>query len=147
MRRWIVVGLLSLGIMLASAGTALATHCYVADKPDGAGTNGAFQREEGDPVDTFQWDLPDPAHERGSQTHGILELVEYAARPGVWGSQWRAPDGAQEVAASAEPDRWPFQRGPEVVGVTLRASATRDEQAPGREKRSFPCKAAVVESA
>ena len=60
MRRWIVVGLLSLGIMLASAGTALATHCYVADKPDGAGTNGAFQREEGDPVDTFQWDLPDP---------------------------------------------------------------------------------------
>jgi hypothetical protein len=76
MRRWIVVGLLSLGIMLASAGTALATHCYVADKPDGAGTNGAFQREEGDPVDTFQWDLPDPAHERGSQTHGILELEE-----------------------------------------------------------------------
>jgi hypothetical protein len=76
MRRWIVVGLLTLGIMLASAGTALATHCYVADKPDGVGTNGAFQREEGDPVDTFQWDLPDPAHERGSQTHGILELEE-----------------------------------------------------------------------
>jgi hypothetical protein len=76
MRRLIVVGLLSLGIMLASAGTALATHCYVADKPDGVGTNGAFQREEGDPVDTFQWDLPDPAHERGSQTHGVLELEE-----------------------------------------------------------------------
>ena len=47
-----------------------------ADKPDGAGINGAFQREEGDPVDTFRWDLPDPAHERGSQTHGILELEE-----------------------------------------------------------------------
>ena len=58
---------LSLGILFGSTGTALATHCYVADKPAGAGTNGAFQREEGDPVDTFQWDLPDPAHERGSQ--------------------------------------------------------------------------------
>jgi hypothetical protein len=76
MRRLILVGLLSLGIMLGSAGTALATHCYVADKPDGAGTNGAFQREEEDPVDTFKWDLPEPAHENGSQTHGILELEE-----------------------------------------------------------------------
>jgi hypothetical protein len=38
--------------------------------------NGAFQREEGDPVDTFRWDLPETAHERGSQTHGILELEE-----------------------------------------------------------------------
>ena len=76
MRRLIVVGLTSLGIMLGSTGTALATHCYVADKPDGAGINGAFQREEGDPVDTFRWDLPDPAHERGSQTHGILEPTE-----------------------------------------------------------------------
>ena len=71
-----VIGVLSIGILFGSTGTALATHCYVADKPDGAGTNGAFQREEGDPVDTFQWDLPDPAHERGSQTHGILELEE-----------------------------------------------------------------------
>ena len=35
-----------------------------------------LQREEGDPVDTFRWDLPDPAHERGSQIHGILELEE-----------------------------------------------------------------------
>ena len=33
----------SLGILFGSAGTALATHCYVADKPDGAGTNGAFE--------------------------------------------------------------------------------------------------------
>jgi hypothetical protein len=48
----------------------------VADKPAGAGLNGAFQREAEDPVDTFKWDLPDPAHERGSQTHGILELEE-----------------------------------------------------------------------
>ena len=76
MRRLIVVGLTSLGIMFGSTGSALATHCYVADKPDGVGLNGAFQREEGDPVDTFRWDLPDPAHERGSQTHGILELEE-----------------------------------------------------------------------
>ena len=76
MRRLIVVGLLSLAIMLASAGTALATHCYVADKPDGVGTNGAFVREEDDPVDVFKRDLPEPAHERGSQTHGILELEE-----------------------------------------------------------------------
>jgi len=76
MRRLIVVGLLSLAIMLASAGTALATHCYVADKPDGAGTNGAFVREEDDPVDVFKRDLPEPAHERGSQTHGILKLEE-----------------------------------------------------------------------
>ena len=76
MRRLLVTGLLSLGIMVGSTGTALATHCYVADKPAGAGLNGAFQREAEDPVDTFQWDLPDPAHERGSQTHGILELEE-----------------------------------------------------------------------
>jgi hypothetical protein len=76
MRRLIVAGFTSVGIMFGSTGSALATHCYVADKPDGAGLNGAFQREEGDPVDTFQWDLPDPAHERGSPTHGILELEE-----------------------------------------------------------------------
>jgi hypothetical protein len=76
MRRLIVVGLTSLGIFLGSSGTALATHCYVANKPDGAGLNGAFQREEGDPVDTFRRDLPEPAHERGSQTNGILELEE-----------------------------------------------------------------------
>lgn len=76
MRRMIVGGLISLGILVASAGTAQATHCYVADKPDGAGTNGAFQREEEDPVDTFRWDLPEPAHVMGSQTHGILELEE-----------------------------------------------------------------------
>jgi hypothetical protein len=53
MRRLIVVGLTSLGILFGRSGTALATHCYVADKPDGVGTNGAFQRES-DPVDTFQ---------------------------------------------------------------------------------------------
>jgi hypothetical protein len=76
MRRLLVVALVSLGILVGSTGTALATHCYVADKPAGAGTNGVFQREEGDPVDTFRFDLPDPAHERGSQTHGILELEE-----------------------------------------------------------------------
>jgi hypothetical protein len=76
MRRLIVAGLTSLGILVGSTGTALATHCFVADKPAGAGTNGAFQREEGDPVDTFRWDLPETAHERGSQIHGILELEE-----------------------------------------------------------------------
>ena len=76
MRRLVLAGLLSLAIVLGTAGTAMATHCYVADKPAGAGTNGAFQREEGDPVDTFRWDLPEPAHERGSQIHGILELEE-----------------------------------------------------------------------
>ena len=47
MRRLILAGLLSLTIVLASAGTALATHCYVADKPAGAGTNGAFITEDG----------------------------------------------------------------------------------------------------
>jgi hypothetical protein len=52
----------------------MATHCYVADKPVGAGTNGAFLTEDG--VNVFQRDLPEPAHERGSQTHGILELEE-----------------------------------------------------------------------
>jgi hypothetical protein len=76
MRRFIVVGLTSIGIVLGSTAAAQATHCFVADKPDGAGTNGAFQREEDDPVDTFRWNLPDPAHERGSLTHGILELEE-----------------------------------------------------------------------
>ena len=76
MRRFIIVGLTSIGMLLGSTGVAQATHCYVVDKPDGAGTNGAFQREEGDPVDTFRWDLPEPAHERGSQTHGIHELEE-----------------------------------------------------------------------
>jgi hypothetical protein len=76
MRRLLVTGLLTLGIMVGSTGTALATHWYVADKPDGAGTSGVFQREEGDPVDTFQFNLPEPAHENGSQTHGVLELEE-----------------------------------------------------------------------
>ena len=76
MRRLIVVGVTSLGILVGSTGTALATHCYVADKPAGAGLNGAFQQEEEDPVDTFEWDLPEPAHENGSQIHGILELEE-----------------------------------------------------------------------
>ena len=91
MRRWIVVGLLSLGIMLASAGTALATHCYVADKPDGAGTNGAFQREEGDPVDTFQWDLPDPAHERGSQDPRHPRARGVRSAPGCQGPSIEGP--------------------------------------------------------
>jgi hypothetical protein len=73
-----LAGLLSLAIVLGTAGTAMATHCYVADKPAGAGTNGAFQREKAtrSTPSTFKWDLPDPAHERGSQTHGILELEE-----------------------------------------------------------------------
>jgi hypothetical protein len=74
MRRLIVAGLLSLGILVGSAGTALATHCYVADKPAGAGTNGAFVTEEGG--DLFKSDLPEPAHERGTQTHGVLEVEE-----------------------------------------------------------------------
>jgi hypothetical protein len=76
MKRLILTGLASLGIVVGSTGPALATHCYVADKPAGAGVNGAFQREEEDPVDTFQWDLPEPAHQQGSETHGILELEE-----------------------------------------------------------------------
>jgi hypothetical protein len=74
MRRLIVVGLVVLGVTFGSTGTALATHCYVADKPTGAGTNGAFMTEEG--RDFFKWDLPEPAHENGSQTHGILEVEE-----------------------------------------------------------------------
>ena len=75
MRRSIVVGVVSLGILFGSTGTALATHCYVADKPDGAGTNGVFQREAGDPVDTFRFDLPDAAHERAPDRR-LLELEE-----------------------------------------------------------------------
>ena len=74
MRRLILAGLLSLTIVLASAGTALATHCYVADKPAGAGTNGAFITEDGQ--DFFNHDLPDPAHEQGSPIHGVLEVEE-----------------------------------------------------------------------
>jgi hypothetical protein len=74
MRRMILAGLLSLAILLATAGTAMATDCYVADKPLGAGTNGAFLTEDG--VNVFKRDLPEPAHERGSQTHGVLELEE-----------------------------------------------------------------------
>jgi hypothetical protein len=74
MRRLILIGLLTLGIMVGSTSTALATHCYVADKPTGAGTNGAFQTEDG--RDFFKWDLPEPAHENGSSTHGILEVEE-----------------------------------------------------------------------
>jgi hypothetical protein len=74
MRRLILVGLLSLGIMLGSAGSAMATHCYVADKPAGAGTNGAFVTEDGQ--DFFKTDRPEPAHENGSETHGVLEVEE-----------------------------------------------------------------------
>jgi hypothetical protein len=74
MRRLIVTGLLTLGILVGSSGTALATHCYVADKPTGAGTNGAFHTEDG--RDFFNRDLPEPAHENGSPTHGILEVEE-----------------------------------------------------------------------
>jgi hypothetical protein len=74
MRRFILAGLLSLAIVLGSTGTAMATHCYVADKPIGAGTKGAFVTEDG--VDVFKRTLPEPAHERGSQTHGVLELEE-----------------------------------------------------------------------
>jgi hypothetical protein len=78
MRRLIVAGLLSLGIMFGSTGTALATHCYVADKPLGAGVstngNGAFVVEDGG--NFFKRDLPEPAHENGSDTHGVLEVEE-----------------------------------------------------------------------
>jgi hypothetical protein len=74
MRRLILVGLLSLGIMPGSAGSAMATHCYVADKPTGAGTNGAFVTEDGQ--DFFKRTLPEPAHENGSETHGVLEVEE-----------------------------------------------------------------------
>ena len=74
MRRLIIAGLLSVGIVVGSAGSALASHCYVADKPSGAGTNGAFETEDG--VDVFQRTLPEPAHEMGSDTHGVLELEE-----------------------------------------------------------------------
>ena len=80
MRRLIVVALLSLGIMFGSTGTALATHCYVADKPDGAGVrtdgngNGAFIVE--DSGNFFKKDLPEPAHDNGSDTHGVLEVED-----------------------------------------------------------------------
>jgi hypothetical protein len=76
MRRFILAGFLSLAIVLGSTGTAMATHCYVADKPvgAGAGTNGAFVTEDG--VDVFKRTLPEPAHDRGSETHGVLELEE-----------------------------------------------------------------------
>jgi hypothetical protein len=78
MRRLIVAGLLSLGIMFGSTGTALATHCYVADKPLSAGVgtngNGAFVVEDGG--NFFKRDLPEPAHENGSDTHGVLEVEE-----------------------------------------------------------------------
>jgi hypothetical protein len=79
MRRLIVAGLLSLAIVFGSTGTALATHCYVADKPDGAGVgkgngNGAFIVEDGG--NFFKKDLPEPAHDNGSPTHGVLEVEE-----------------------------------------------------------------------
>jgi hypothetical protein len=74
MRRLVLAGLLLLALVLATAGTAMASHCYVADKPLGAGENGAFVNEDG--VDVFKRTLPEPAHENGSQTHGILELEE-----------------------------------------------------------------------
>ena len=78
MRRLIVAGLLSLGIMFGSTGTALATHCYVADKPLGAGVqtngHGAFIVEDGG--NFFKKDLPEPAHDNGSETHGVLEVEE-----------------------------------------------------------------------
>jgi hypothetical protein len=55
-----VAGILSLAIVLGSAGTAMTTHCYVADKPAGAGVGGAFFTEDG--VDVFKRDLPEPEH-------------------------------------------------------------------------------------
>jgi hypothetical protein len=73
-KRLLAMIVLALAVVLGLVGSAMATHCYVADKPAGAGTNGAFMSEDG--VDVFQWDLPEPAHENGSPTHGILELEE-----------------------------------------------------------------------
>jgi hypothetical protein len=74
MRRMILAGLLSLAILLATAGTAMATHCHVADKPLGAGTNGGFLTEDG--VNVFKRDLAEPAHERGQPDPRVLELEE-----------------------------------------------------------------------
>jgi hypothetical protein len=73
-KRLLLTGVLAVAVMFGVVGSALATHCYVADKPAGAGTNGSFMSEDG--TDVFQWDLPEPAHENGSPTHGILELEE-----------------------------------------------------------------------
>ena len=73
-RRPLLVGVLALSVFFGVGGSALATHCYVADKPAGAGTNGAFIVEDG--MDFFNHDLPEPAHENGSPTHGVLEVEE-----------------------------------------------------------------------
>ena len=73
-KRFILLGALALSLFFALAGSALATHCYVADKPPGAGTNGVFITEDGQ--DFFNHDLPEPAHENGSPIHGILEVEE-----------------------------------------------------------------------
>jgi hypothetical protein len=69
----------ALTLVLSVAGTALASHCYVADKPLGVGTgvegtNGAFESEDG--VDVFRNTLPEPAHDNGSSIHGVLEIEE-----------------------------------------------------------------------
>jgi hypothetical protein len=74
LRRLLATMVAALAVGLSVVGSAAATHCYVADKPAGAGTQGAFMSEDG--TDVFQWDLPEPAHENGSPTHGILELDE-----------------------------------------------------------------------
>jgi hypothetical protein len=73
-RRLLLVGALALTLFFGLAGSALATHCYVADKPPGAGTNGAFITEDG--MDFFNHDLPEPAHQNGSPVHGVLEVEE-----------------------------------------------------------------------
>jgi hypothetical protein len=73
-KRLLATIVLALAVVLGVVGSAMATHCYVADKPAGAGTNGAFMSEDG--VDVFNWDLPEPAHENGSASHGVLELEE-----------------------------------------------------------------------
>jgi hypothetical protein len=75
-RRLLLVGALALTLFFGLAGSALATHCYVADKPPGAGagTHGAFITEDG--MDFFNHDLPEPAHDNGSPVHGVLEVEE-----------------------------------------------------------------------
>jgi hypothetical protein len=77
-KRLLAIIVLALVVGLGVVGSAAATHCYVADKPAGAGTGtgtqGAFMSEDG--TDVFMWDLPEPAHDNGSPTHGILELEE-----------------------------------------------------------------------
>ena len=74
MKRRFLLAALAVGLFLGSAGPALATHCFVADKPDGAGINGAFTNDGAGGPDVFGWDLPEPAHENGSPVHGVLEI-------------------------------------------------------------------------